>query len=410
MRNGLGLGRFCRRIRRKQRYISAADLRRSRNGQAVKLAGLVLVRQRPGSARGGCFITVEDETGVANLVVWPRVMADYRKAVMQSRLLAVQGHVQRDVEIVHVVARSLEDRSDALLRPTSSGSGSPMSRAGGIDPRCQRSFRDTRATCELSPQAGTSIEHSGKYWAPIRFWTGIPRRLSERGEEKSMCNLYSNTMPQDAMRRLFSVVDRLGNQAPLAAIFPDDEVPIVRIGTDGGRELVKARWGWDKTPRGWVTNARNLDTNWGVIRNVGQRCLVPATSFAEYHPSETIPGAKGNPIKAATWFRMAGEKDPPAFRVSGLLPALELEGEWAAQEVRPGARRRGCGDARDDVPDLSAEPCRPGDPSAGHVDTQEEFETWLTANGDQAAALQRPLPDEKLAIAFVGAKADELTT
>ena len=181
----------------------------------------------------------------------------------------------------------------------------------------QRSFRDTRATCELSPQAGTSIEHSGKYWAPIRFWTGIPRRLSERGEEKSMCNLYSNTMPQDAMRRLFSAVDRLGNQAPLAAIFPDDEVPIVRIGTDGGRELVKARWGWDKTPRGWVTNARNLGTNWGVIRNVGQRCLVPATSFAEYHPSETIPGAKGNPIKAATWFRLAGEEDRPPFAFPG---------------------------------------------------------------------------------------------
>ena len=126
---------FLRKSLRKQRYISAADLRRSRNGQAVKLAGLVLVRQRPGSARGVCFITVEDETGVANLVVWPRVMADYRKAVMQSRLLAVQGHVQRDVEIVHVVARSLEDRSDALLRLTSSAPGSPMSRAGGIDPR-----------------------------------------------------------------------------------------------------------------------------------------------------------------------------------------------------------------------------------------------------------------------------------
>ena len=126
---------FLRKSLRKQRYVSAADLRCSRNEQAVKLAGLVLVRQRPGSAKGVCFITVEDETGVANLVVWPRVMADYRKAVMQSRLLAVHGYVQRDVEIVHVVARSLEDRSDALLRLASGGSGSPMSCAGGIDPR-----------------------------------------------------------------------------------------------------------------------------------------------------------------------------------------------------------------------------------------------------------------------------------
>ena len=87
-----------------------------------------------GSAKGVCFITLEDETGVANLVVWPKVMADYRKAVMQSRLLAVQGHVQRDVEIVHVVARSLEDRSDVLQRLASGGSGSPAFHANGTGP------------------------------------------------------------------------------------------------------------------------------------------------------------------------------------------------------------------------------------------------------------------------------------
>ena len=61
-------------------------------------------------------------------------MADYRKAVMQSRLLAVQGYVQRDVEIVHVVVRSLEDRSDVLLRLASGGSGSPAFHATGTGP------------------------------------------------------------------------------------------------------------------------------------------------------------------------------------------------------------------------------------------------------------------------------------
>ena len=61
-------------------------------------------------------------------------MEDYRKAVMQSRLLAVQGHVQRDVEIVHVVAWSLEDRSDVLLRLASGGSESAAFHANGIDP------------------------------------------------------------------------------------------------------------------------------------------------------------------------------------------------------------------------------------------------------------------------------------
>ena len=228
-----------------------------------------------------------------------------------------------------------------------------------------------------------------------------------------MCNLYSNTMPQDAMRRLFSAVDRLGNQAPLAAIFPDDEVPIVRIGTDGGRELVKARWGWDKTPRGWVTNARNLGTNWGVIRNVGQRCLVPATSFAEYHPSETIPGAKGNPIKAATWFRLAGEEDRPPFA----FPGFYRHWNWKENGLRRKSDRE-FADVDAAMLAMTFLTCppnrvvRPIHPQAMPVilDTQEEFETWLTADGDQAAALQRPLPDEKLAIAFVGAKADELTT
>ena len=212
-----------------------------------------------------------------------------------------------------------------------------------------------------------------------------------------MCNLYSNTMPQDAMRRLFSVVDRLGNQAPLAAIFPDDEVPIVRIGTDGGRELVKARWGWDKTPRGWVTNARNLDTNWGVIRNVGQRCLVPATSFAEYHTSETIPGAKGNPIKAATWFRLAGEKDRPPFA----FPGFYRHWNWKENGLRRKSDRELADvDARMlAMTFLTCPPnrvVRPIHPQAMPVilDTQEEFETWLTADGDQAAALQRLLPDK----------------
>ena len=227
-----------------------------------------------------------------------------------------------------------------------------------------------------------------------------------------MCNLYANTMPQDAMRRLFKALDRLGNQEPLTAIFPDAEVPIVRIGDDGARELVKARWGWDKTPRGWVTNARNLDKSWGVIRNVSQRCLVPATSFAEYHPSETIPGASGKPIKAAAWFRLAGEEDRPPFAFPGFYR------RWNWKEN--GLRRKSDQELADvdaavlAMTFLTCPPNRvvqPIHPKAMPVilDTQDEFETWLTADENRAAALQRPLPDEKLTIAFIGAKADDLT-
>ncbi|WP_089900146.1 error-prone DNA polymerase [Loktanella fryxellensis] len=107
---------FLRRSLTRQGYASTADLQGMTKGRKVKLAGLVLIRQRPGSAKGVCFITVEDEAGVANLVVWPTVMERFRKAVMQSRLLVVEGYVQRDGQIIHVVAQSLTDRSDALLR------------------------------------------------------------------------------------------------------------------------------------------------------------------------------------------------------------------------------------------------------------------------------------------------------
>lgn len=90
------------------------------------MAGLVLIRQKPGTAKGVCFITIEDEFGVANLVVWPKVMAQYRKVVMQSRLLAIEGYVQRDVEIIHVIAAHLSDRTDALMRLAPEGLKPPL--------------------------------------------------------------------------------------------------------------------------------------------------------------------------------------------------------------------------------------------------------------------------------------------
>ena len=67
-----------------------------RDGKRVSLAGLVLIRQRPGSAKGVCFITLEDETGIANLVVWPDVFEAQRRIVMGARLMVVHGVIQRD--------------------------------------------------------------------------------------------------------------------------------------------------------------------------------------------------------------------------------------------------------------------------------------------------------------------------
>lgn len=124
---------FLRKSMDKQGFISTKQLLDSRNWQKVKMAGLVLIRQRPGSAKGVCFITIEDELGVANVVVWPKVMEQYRKVVMQSRLLMVEGYVQRDVEIIHVIAKHLEDRSDALLKLSTDGLQPAMAHADEVN-------------------------------------------------------------------------------------------------------------------------------------------------------------------------------------------------------------------------------------------------------------------------------------
>ncbi len=107
---------FVRKSLRKQRFISTEELKTSKPFQRVQMAGIVLIRQRPGSAKGVCFITLEDEFGTANLVVWPKVMEAYRPVIMAARLLSIKGYVQRDVDIIHVVVTHLEDRSDVLLK------------------------------------------------------------------------------------------------------------------------------------------------------------------------------------------------------------------------------------------------------------------------------------------------------
>jgi error-prone DNA polymerase len=122
-----------------QTFSTAEQLRSARNGQRVSLAGLVLIRQRPGSAKGVVFITLEDETGVANLVVWPDVFEKQRKIVMGARLMAVHGIIQKDEDdgVIHVVARRLEDHSH-MLRQLSEDA-LPSTLAQGDAPGAMRS-------------------------------------------------------------------------------------------------------------------------------------------------------------------------------------------------------------------------------------------------------------------------------
>ena len=105
---------FLRRDLQERRIVACADAMEARDGQRLEAAGLVLVRQRPGSAKGVMFITIEDETGIANLVVWPKVFETFRRVVLSAGMLAVRGRIQREGEVVHLVAQQLTDLSADL--------------------------------------------------------------------------------------------------------------------------------------------------------------------------------------------------------------------------------------------------------------------------------------------------------
>jgi error-prone DNA polymerase len=113
------------------RICSCADLKTCRDGARASVAGVVLVRQRPGSAQGVVFMTIEDETGVANSVIWPKVLERMRKIVMGARLVVVHGLIQRHEDIIHVVAAKLEDRSDWLRLLTEDGANLTLTVAHG---------------------------------------------------------------------------------------------------------------------------------------------------------------------------------------------------------------------------------------------------------------------------------------
>jgi error-prone DNA polymerase len=107
---------FLRAMFAKERVVTCAAVCDANDRQRIRCAGVVLVRQRPGSAKGVVFMTLEDETGIANIVVWPKVMEHFRKEVMGARLILVEGYIQSSPEkVVHLVAERLFDRSSDLV-------------------------------------------------------------------------------------------------------------------------------------------------------------------------------------------------------------------------------------------------------------------------------------------------------
>lgn len=96
----------------------SGNLTQMKNGDAIKMAGLVTVRQRPGTAKGVLFVTIEDESGFANLVIWSKVFEKYRKEIIQARLLMVAGKLQIEGKVIHVVASHCFNLSPLLRSMT----------------------------------------------------------------------------------------------------------------------------------------------------------------------------------------------------------------------------------------------------------------------------------------------------
>jgi error-prone DNA polymerase len=105
---------FLRDNLRRRRIVTCAEAMQARDGQWLTAAGIVLVRQRPGTAKGVMFITIEDETGIANLVVWRKVFEKQRRAILAAGMMAVYGRIQRAEDVVHLVAHRLTDMSSDL--------------------------------------------------------------------------------------------------------------------------------------------------------------------------------------------------------------------------------------------------------------------------------------------------------
>jgi putative SOS response-associated peptidase YedK len=216
-----------------------------------------------------------------------------------------------------------------------------------------------------------------------------------------MCNLYSVTKGQSAIRDLFSVKhDLAGNLAPLPAIFPDQMAPIVRSGADGERELVMARWGMPGPPQYGgqpVTNIRNLTSpHWRGWLGRRNRCIVPATSFCEY--------ADPKPRKTPIWFALG--EDRPLFAFAGLWTP------WRGIRAPKSAPVEGEHELFGFLTTEANAIVAPIHPKAMPVilTAPAEVDQWLEAETPDALTLQRPLTDDMLAIVARGEREDRGVT
>lgn len=213
-----------------------------------------------------------------------------------------------------------------------------------------------------------------------------------------MCNLYSLTKGQAAIRDWFRVRnDRTGNLPLFPGIFPDQMAPIVRVGPNGERELVMARWGMPGPPQYGgqpVTDIRNVSSpHWRGWLGQKYRCIVPATSFCEYEDTK--------PRKTPIWFALA--EDRPLFAFAGLwTPWRGARGPKSAPIV---GQHELFGFLTTEANVIVA----PIHPKAMPVilTSPGEVDLWLEGQMPEALKLQRPLSDAALKIVAKGEKEDK---
>ena len=156
-------------------FVRASDLRDRKFRSMVHVSGVVLIRQRPGSAKGVCFITLEDETGTINLVVWPDLKEKYRKVVMGSRLMEVRGRVEYDDEVIHVIAAHMVDATPQLHLLSDDLLNSPVARADHVNNPLPNKLNPRD---DLREGADDPYEQAKK---PIYPWTPPPAGNRECG-------------------------------------------------------------------------------------------------------------------------------------------------------------------------------------------------------------------------------------
>lgn len=136
--------------------IRCADLPRIRDGRNIEVAGVILVRQRLGSAKGVLFVTIEDETGIANGILWPDRFDIYRRPVMSASMIAMRGRLQKEGEVIHIICDRIIDH-DGMLRAIAQVD---VSIAPGRGDGARNGEGRTRETCRFASEAMISIERS----------------------------------------------------------------------------------------------------------------------------------------------------------------------------------------------------------------------------------------------------------